>query len=210
MRLHRPSTSTVIASIALFFALGGSALAAHHYLITSAGQIKPSVLKTLKGTVGPAGSQGPQGLPGSQGSQGPVGPAGSHGPQGLPGSQGPAGPSNLSGLTIVKGESKSIPKETVGSATATCPVGSHAISGGGYTGLANVADSEMSPDHQSWFLVVVNETLISTHLEAVVYCAGAGQAVAASTPVAARARAVQQVDRIAAELAAETKLSGRR
>jgi hypothetical protein len=191
MRLHRPSVSTIIASMALFFALGGTALAAHHYLITSAGQIKPSVLKELKGSVGSAGMQGSQG------------PAGAQGPQG------PAGPSDLSALTIVKGESKSVPSETVGTATATCPAGSHAISGGGYTGLANVGDNEMSIDHQSWLIIVVNESLISTHLEAVVYCAGAGQAVAAKAPRAARAHVDEQVGRLVSELETESAVTKR-
>jgi hypothetical protein len=186
MRSRRPSPATVLSAVALFFALGGTAIAAHHYLITSTNQIKPNVLKKLKGNAG------------QNGAPGPVGPQGA---------AGPAGPSNLSALSIIKGESKSIPTETVASSTATCPAGSHAISGGGYTGLANLADSEMSSDHRSWFLVVDNETVISTHLEAVVYCAGAGQAVAASAPsvAAAHAHAVQQADGLAAHLATEVQ-----
>ncbi|HTA15751.1 MAG TPA: collagen-like protein [Solirubrobacteraceae bacterium] len=194
----------IIAGLALFFALGGTALAAHHYLITSTSQIKPSVLQTLRGSVGSAGVQGPQGAAGAPGPVGPQGPVGS---QGQTGAQGPPGLTSLSALTIVKGESKSIPSETVGSSTATCPAGSHAISGGGYTGLANVADSEMSADHQSWFLIVANETLISTHLEAIVYCAGTGQAVAARAPKAARASVSRQVDQLVVELNAEAEAS---
>ena len=53
MHLRKPSPATVIASAALFFALGGTAIAAHHYLITKPGQIKPSVLAKLKGKSGP-------------------------------------------------------------------------------------------------------------------------------------------------------------
>lgn len=187
MRLRKSSLSTVIASLALFFALGGSALAAHHYLITSTGQIKPSVLSKLKGHAGPAGTQGAQGAPGAQG---------------------PAGPSSLSTLAIVHGESKSIPSETVGSSVAVCPVGSHAISGGGYTGLANVADSEMSSDHQGWILVVVNETVISTHLEAIVYCAQTGQAVAAGTLQTVHANAARRAALLASRVAAEHQNAG--
>jgi hypothetical protein len=189
MRSRSPSPATVLSAVALFFALGGSAIAAHHYLITSTSQIKPNVLKKLKGNAGQNGAPGPAGAQGAQGAPGP------------------AGPSNLSALSIVKGESKSIPMETVGSSTATCPAGSHAVSGGGYTGLANLAASEMSSDHQSWFLIVDNETVISTHLEAVVHCAGAGQAVAASAPrvAAAHERVVQQADRLAVRLATEVQ-----
>ena len=241
MRSRRPSLSTVIASLALFFALGGSAIAAQHYIITSSSQIKPSVLAKLKGNTGatgatgaqgpagPAGAQGPTGLAGSTGPQGPAGPVGSRGPMGpigAPGERGAEGPmgqrgpegpiggsSDLSALTIVNGESESIPKETVGGSIATCPAGSDVVSGGGYTGLANVADSEMSSNHQSWILIVVNETLISTHLEAVAYCAVAGQAIAASMPSAIHAQAVQQahqqVDRLVSELTEEAKAARR-
>ena len=50
-RFRWPSPSMAIALAALFFALGGGAVAAieHHYVITSTKQIKPSVLKKLKG-----------------------------------------------------------------------------------------------------------------------------------------------------------------
>jgi hypothetical protein len=96
-----------------------------------------------------------------------------------------------------------VPKESVGVSVATCPSGSHAISGGGYNGLALLVASEMETDHQSWFIVATNETLISTHLEAVVYCASAGQAVAASAPGAAHRRAVEQADAVAARVRQE-------
>ncbi len=76
MRLRRPSPAAVLSALALFFALGGTALAAKHYLITSASQIKPSVLHKLHGNAGARGAAGPQGPPGSQG------PAGSPGPPG--------------------------------------------------------------------------------------------------------------------------------
>ena len=69
-----------VALLALFFAMGSSAVAAHHYLITSTKQIKPSVLKQLKGAKGPRGAQGAKGDQGSVGAQG------------AKGDQGPAGP----------------------------------------------------------------------------------------------------------------------
>ena len=47
MNLRRPSPSAAIATLALFFALGGTAIAARHYLVTSTSQIKPSVLSAL-------------------------------------------------------------------------------------------------------------------------------------------------------------------
>jgi len=47
MNLRRPSPTSIVASLALFVALGGSAVAASHYIITSTSQIKPSVLSKL-------------------------------------------------------------------------------------------------------------------------------------------------------------------
>jgi len=70
----RNSYANVVATVALVLALGGgTAWAAHHYLITSAGQIKPSVLKSLKGK---HGSSGPPGTTGPTGTAGPTGAAG--------------------------------------------------------------------------------------------------------------------------------------
>jgi hypothetical protein len=67
----------------------------------------------------------------------------------------------------------------------------------------------METNHQSWFIVAYNETLISTHLEAVVYCAATGQAVAASAPSAAPERAVKQADAVAARVTQEVQESKR-
>jgi hypothetical protein len=47
VRLSKPTPATAIAIAALFVALGGSAVAANRYIITSASQIKPSVLSGL-------------------------------------------------------------------------------------------------------------------------------------------------------------------
>jgi hypothetical protein len=76
MRPRRPSLATVLAALALFVSLGGTAVAARHYLITSTAQIRPSVLRQLHGRTGERGAAGPQGPAGAQG------PAGSPGPPG--------------------------------------------------------------------------------------------------------------------------------
>lgn len=72
MRRHL-NYANVVATMALVFAMGGSAVAARHYLINSSKQINPKVLRALKAT-GKTGPVGPQGLPGTQGPTGAVGP----------------------------------------------------------------------------------------------------------------------------------------
>jgi hypothetical protein len=80
----------VIATVALVFAMTGGAIAAK-YVITSTSQIKPSVLKKLKGPSGPAGAVGPTGL------AGPVGPVGAKGKDGAPGAPGKDGTNGAPG-----------------------------------------------------------------------------------------------------------------
>jgi hypothetical protein len=73
----------VLAVVALVFAMAGGAWAAKKYVITSTKQIKPSVLKALKGKAGANGAPGAQGIPGAQGAPGPAGPSGKDGTNGL-------------------------------------------------------------------------------------------------------------------------------
>ncbi len=119
-----------IAWLALFVALTGTSMAASHYVVSSTKQIKPSVLKKLKGNRGPAGSQGPAGPQGaagkegvgSQGARGPTGPAGTRGNNGTTGPEGPPGPGvGATGPTGSTGEK--------GSAGGTGPTGSTGATG---------------------------------------------------------------------------------
>ncbi len=96
----RITPSTVIATLALIFAMSTGAYAAGKYLITKTSQIKPSVLAQLKGKAGAAGATGAAGSAGPAGPQGPAGPAGS----GSPGAKGEAGPEGKQGIQGEKGE----------------------------------------------------------------------------------------------------------
>jgi hypothetical protein len=107
MRLPRASYANVAASLALFLALTGSAVAGAKLLITGADvknhsltgadikngslglkSLGPGALASIKTTPGQPGSTGPQGQKGDQGptgAQGQTGSQGSTGPQGTPG-----------------------------------------------------------------------------------------------------------------------------
>jgi len=190
MSRRKPSPAAIIACVALCLSLGGTAIAAGGYLITSTSQIQPNVLRKLRGHSGPAGKQG------SQGPTGPAGPAGPTGPTG------PAGPANLTALTIVEGPRTFVPSGEVESAVAFCPAGQHAVSGGGFNSITHLASDFPLPDHSGWFIIVINETTIGSEIYAVVDCAGAGTAVAASRSPArasAHAAALKQAERLVSQ-----------
>ncbi len=89
----RITPATVLATVALIFAMTGGAYAASKVLITKTSQIKPSVLAQLKGKAGPAGPAGATGPAGAVGPGGPAGPAGGPGTAGAPGAPGTPGES---------------------------------------------------------------------------------------------------------------------
>jgi Collagen triple helix repeat (20 copies) len=193
MHLRKPSPGTVIAVVALFFALAGSAIAAHHYLITSTKQIKPSVLKALKGNRGLAGSVGPAGLKGETGAKGEIG---------AKGETGPPGPTTLSKLTEVRSAfaktTEFEPGEFAAFAVAECPLGSHAVSGGSFIEGEEVFESynEREPEFlgggAAWGVFVYFNKL-EGGAGAIAYCAKEGSAVQASplSPAERRSRFVR-------------------
>jgi hypothetical protein len=68
---RRLGYANVVSTLALVLAIGGgTAWAAHHYLITSTSQIKPSVLKKLHGANGKNGTSGNNGANGTNGTNG--------------------------------------------------------------------------------------------------------------------------------------------
>jgi hypothetical protein len=96
--------ATIIATVALVFALAGTSYAASTYLITSTNQITPSVLKTLKGERGPRGDIGAQGSAGLTDATGPIGLTGAPGTPGAQGAPGATGPTGATGATGIQGE----------------------------------------------------------------------------------------------------------
>jgi hypothetical protein len=94
--------ANIVATLALFFAMTGGALAAKHFLITSPKQISPSVLKKLHGATGKTGATGGVGAAGGTGATGATGSAGA---KGNPGEKGEAGLSALA--TLPSGVSES-------------------------------------------------------------------------------------------------------
>jgi len=74
------SYANVVSTLALVLAIGGgTAWAAHHYLISSTSQIKPNVLKKLHGANGHNGHNGTNGSNGSNGATGATGVTGATG-----------------------------------------------------------------------------------------------------------------------------------
>jgi hypothetical protein len=74
--------ANVVATLALVFAMGGTAVAAKHFLINSTSQISPKVLKKLKGNAGKTGAKGANGTNGTNGANGTNGTNGAEGPAG--------------------------------------------------------------------------------------------------------------------------------
>jgi hypothetical protein len=113
------SYANVVATMALLFAMGGSALAANHfaaqaaktksrefgYVITSIDQISPKVQAKLKKAAGKPSRAGPAGATGAPGAIGSQGPAGASGAGGTPGVEGVRGEQGTAGVRGEQGTS---------------------------------------------------------------------------------------------------------
>ena len=144
MKIRAITPATVIASLALLFALSGTAVAGA--LITGANVKNNSIagIDILNESLGSKdvknGSLLPKDFkPGALpvGGQGPAGPAG---PQGPGGPQGPAGQNGVAGVEIVHATTAA-DSDGEKTATAACPAGKKVVGGGGYAaGFLNYPD----------------------------------------------------------------------
>jgi hypothetical protein len=100
MRTHL-RYANIVSTLALVFAMSGTAVAAKHYLLNSTKQINPSVLKKLKGRRGGQGPVGPAGAAGVRGEKGTKGEKGLKGEVGSPGTAHAYGVINSNGEVVL-------------------------------------------------------------------------------------------------------------
>ena len=162
MRRLTSRVPTAISLLALFLALGGTALAAKHYLITSTHQIKPSVLSALKGKTGKKGPAGAKGETGAKGEAGPRGETGGKGDKGEPGKNGA-----VAGYSAVQSAPLAI--TTHGSLTQL-PGAEKSLPAGSYLVTASVQINAKSPEGTQEFAsaecALVDKPLAGTEVSA--------------------------------------------
>jgi hypothetical protein len=135
--------------------------------------------------------------------QGARGPRGFSGPQGAAGPQGPPGPTALGQITVVTSAQAFFgPSDLVKSATAFCPAGQRAVSGGGASvSDEQIAITEAAAGRSGWTVVGVD--LVDNggeYVQAQALCAPQNQAVAAGMN---RARVRSQVAKLVAKVEAQ-------
>lgn len=159
--MNKPAPATIIASAALFFSLGGTGLAADHYLITSTKQIAPNVRLALKGD---------RGLPGAAGQTGATGAIGAQGTAGAPGS--------TANLTFDANFSTSARATLTPGVPATevvdCPAGQVVVDGG-YQGTNETVTSAFAKDPYEWVVTASMPTYqtpgVTGSIQAWAWCA---------------------------------------
>jgi hypothetical protein len=127
---------TVLLAVVVFALMGGSAVAGSRWLITSTRQIKPSVLKQLRGARGARGNAGA------------------------------AGKFSASNVTVVQGAlvilcQSGLPQLcNSGTGYAACPQGAVAIGGGwdqtSFSQSSVVSENKPSDDDTAWFVGMEN------------------------------------------------------
>ena len=171
----RPSPSLAVGFTALLVALGGTSYAVVLIPINSVGSaqiksngvassdIRPNAVTSAKVQNGKllavdfaAGEL-------------PAGPVGSPGVAGAPGAQGPQGPAGIATVSSVNGSPVSVAPGDVGSASATCPVGSALVGTGFSASVGSVGFVERFGNTAG--MAVVNDTGIFISIFAQAICA---------------------------------------
>jgi hypothetical protein len=157
----------ILSTAVALLVLSGVGIAASRYLVTSLSQIKPSVVKQLRGATGARGTRG---------SQGTVG------PQGSPGSPGPAG-ATLTHTSYVDAQMTACDSNGGSCATVTaaapCPSGTRLVGGGWRSdpGEPFAQQSVMilangpSADNGGWTATIVNQSNQTLSLVVTAICA---------------------------------------
>jgi hypothetical protein len=133
---RRFTYANVVATLALFVALGGGAYAATQLKKNSVGtrQLKNGAVTALKlATTAQAtlrGAPGPRGEAGPKGEAGAAGAPGAAGVEGAPGHEGPSGLAKVF-LQERSYAGDNVPAESNALMKVNCPTGSQAIGGGG-------------------------------------------------------------------------------
>lgn len=210
----KPAPSMLVACLALFVALGGSATAAS--LITSK-QIKDSTItgrdvknRSLTRADFNGSIAGPAGRAGASGAPGPAGPAGAPGAPGPAGARGATGPQGPAGVVTTEGVlgpnvplGSSSSTSSVQSSTADCPAGTIVTGGGFDVGVSDfIAFAEKSGN--GYFVIAVNSGPDASSVQAQAICAR-GPGVMSSAAAAGSASSLSPpeiVGRRAAQLAA--------
>jgi hypothetical protein len=171
----RPRVATIIAFVALFAALGGTAIAAKKFTgkdikdgSLGLRDLSTSAKQALKGATGPRGAQGAPGAPG------PAGPAGA------PGAAGARGPAGVNQLQYAFGDDLQLcaagtPACDAGYSEAACPAGMVAT-GGGYEPGENrptdvvVTYNSSNVDGTGWIVEMINKAPAAADFYAVAHC----------------------------------------
>lgn len=159
---NRFNYANVTATLALFFAMSGGALAAKHYLINKTSQISPSVLKALKG------KEGPRGLAGTPGAPGAAGAAGKEGAEGKAGARGETGPSHAYSKETT-GEAETL------TASVGVPAGIYAMTGNGYAANNEEVEGSMKCELKAAGAEVTSRSATIPHLGEIISAKTRGQ-----------------------------------
>ncbi len=175
-RTFRPTPSFVVASIALFTALGGGAYAAVTLPAHSVGTRELRAASVTSGKVRDHSLKAVDFQPG----QLPAGPKGDTGPIGPKGDTGPKGAAGTAGLHVIS-RASTIAAQLLVQRTVNCPDGEIATGGGGHIGAGGITSAAITRNEPvivndkpvGWQVIVNNSTNSPQDFNVSVICAPA-------------------------------------